>query len=89
MYSKRATSTSLRVGQFLRQISSALRDLKKLSTAELSWQLPLPLIRCPTADVYISERGRLEAVLAQQLLIVVDKYWADSTGRRNTLTLEV
>lgn len=36
MYPNRATSTSLRVCQFLRQIISALRDLKKLSTAALS-----------------------------------------------------
>lgn len=44
MYSKRATSTSLRVCQFLRQAISVLRDLKKLSLAALSWQLPFPLI---------------------------------------------
>jgi len=44
MYSKTAISTSRRVCQFLRQTSSAFSDLKMLSTAELSYQLPFPLI---------------------------------------------
>jgi len=44
MYWKLASSASQRVCHDLRQISSALMVLKKVSTAELSQQLPLPLI---------------------------------------------
>jgi hypothetical protein len=44
MYSKIAVSACRLVSHECRQINSALMDLKKVSTAALSWQFPLPLI---------------------------------------------
>jgi hypothetical protein len=68
---KDAISASLRVSHVPRQIISALMVLKKVSTAALSQRLPLPLMHCPAAHVYRRERGYLEAMLAQYLLMVV------------------
>jgi hypothetical protein len=53
MYSQTAISACLQVFQVSRQISSVLRGLKKVSTAELSKQFPLPL----KAEVSCSPEG--------------------------------
>ena len=73
MYWKMAVSACRRVSQVRRQINSALIVLKKVSMASMarSEQVPLPLIRCPAADVYIRERGHLKAVFVQDLLVIV------------------
>ena len=71
MYSKRATSTSRRVGQLRRQTSSAFSDLKKLSMADLAIGLePMALTGSIATIAFPAHRWR-QPVLAQKLLVVV------------------
>ena len=71
MYSKSATSTSRRVCQLRRQTSSAFSDLKKLSTADLAIVLEPMAQNGSIVTIAFAAHRYLEAVLAQQLLVVV------------------
>jgi len=77
MYWNIAPSAWRLVSQRLRQISSALIDLKNVSTMELSQQLPLPLMEGSIPDS------------ANRSVYLMARYWADSSGRRNASRLEI
>src|SRR3954471_6173271 len=77
MYSNTAALASARVRNWASWTRSVLSEAKKLSMGALSKQLPRRLIDCWIPCRSSTARYGPEA------------YWADSTGRRNTLTQEV